>query len=186
MKTLVFFGLWAGVMATSAVAEEGDASRPERKGPHGDRGKGHHEGRHGKPPFGPHGDMFRMMDKNGDGNITKEEFFAGPRLERLPVEQRETIFARLDRDGDGVISHEEIREMRRDAENRAKREFRQLDKDGSGGLSFEEFSAGEFFRKLPEEKRRQIFNRMDTDGNGEITAEDKPKGPPRRKERPVD
>lgn len=193
MKTLVLFGLCAGAIATSAVAEEGDESHSERKRPHperkaerGEKGKDHRGGRQRRPPFGGHGDMFRRMDKDGDGNITKEEFLADPRLERLPIDKRETIFARLDGDGDGVLSREEIRVMRKDVENRAKRELRGLDKDENGGVSFEEFSAGRFLGKLPEEKRRQIFKRMDTDGSGEITAEDRPKGPPRRKEHPVD
>ena len=125
--------------------------------------------------------MFRRMDKDQDGKITREEFYSSPRLERLPEEKRDRIFARLDRDGDGMISREEIGMMRRDAEKRARDEFRQLDENNSGGLDFAEFSKGEFFGKLPEEKRRQIFERMDTDGSGEITAEDRPKGPPRRR-----
>jgi Ca2+-binding EF-hand superfamily protein len=125
--------------------------------------------------------MFRRMDKDQDGKITKEEFFASPRMERLPEEKREEIFSRLDRDSDGMISGEEIHMMRRDAQRRARDEFRKLDENKSGGLDFAEFSKGEFFAKLPEEKRRQIFERMDTDGSGEITAEDRPKGPPHRR-----
>lgn len=126
--------------------------------------------------------MFRRMDRDGDGKISKREFFASPRMERLPVEKREEIFARLDRDGDGFLTHREIMAMRHDAERRVRDGFRKLDTDNSGGLSFEEFSEGEFASKLPEEKRRQIFDRMDTDGDGEITAADRPEGAP---ERPV-
>jgi hypothetical protein len=104
-------------------------------------------------------------------------------MERLPAEQREAIFGRLDRNGDAFLGPEEIRAMRRDNERRMKEGFRKLDTDKSGGLSFDEFSKGELFGKLPEEKRRQIFTRMDTDGNGEINRADKPKGPPSRPER---
>lgn len=127
--------------------------------------------------------MFKHMDKDRDGKISKHEFFASPRMERLPTDQREAVFVRLDRNGDGFIGSEEIRVMRRDNEGRAKQYFRKLDTNNSGGMSFDEFSKGEVFSKLPEEKRRQIFERMDTDGNGEINAEDRPKGPPEGPER---
>jgi Ca2+-binding EF-hand superfamily protein len=124
--------------------------------------------------------MFGFMDRDGDGKISKREFFASPRMERLPEEKRQEIFTRLDRDGDGFLTEREIRAMRHDAERRMREGFRKLDTDNSGGVSFAEFSMGEFAKKLPEEKRRQIFDRMDTDGNGEINGEDKPKGPPVR------
>lgn len=123
------------------------------------------------------------MDRDGDGNISKREFFASPRMEKLPENKREEFFERLDRDGDGLIKREEIVAMRRDNERRAMGRVRKLDTNKSGGLDFEEFSKGELFGKLPEEKRRQIFTRMDTDGNGEINGADKPKGPPVKPER---
>jgi hypothetical protein len=40
---------------------------------------------------------FQMMDKNGDGKITQDEFTA-------PAE----VFKRLDKNGDGVITKEEL------------------------------------------------------------------------------
>ena len=180
--------VFAGIYAPLAMAE--GEGRPPREGQGHPRPEGRQEkegdkrmerDRPGHPPFMPPGEMFKRMDKNRDGNISKEEFFADQRFERLPEEKRDKLFARLDRDGDGMIGREEIREMRKDAERRAKDQFRQLDEDNSGGLSFGEFSKGEFFGKLPEEKRRQIFERMDTDGSGEINAKDRPEGPPRRK-----
>lgn len=186
MRTTLVTVILAGIFASPAMAE--GEIRPEK----GDRprhwgGEGHDGGKHmdrerrERPPFGNPGEMFRRMDKDRDGRITKGEFFAAPRMEGLPEEKRERIFSRLDRDSDGVISEEEIREMRRDAERRAREEFRELDADNSGGLDFAEFSKGKFFGKLPEAKRKQIFERMDTDGNGEITPEDRPAGPPHRK-----
>jgi len=184
---LLVCGMCAAVMVSSAVAEEdprpeGTHPRPEKSGD-GDKGekgeRGGRDGKKGRPHFGPPGDMFKRMDKDGDGNITKEEFFANPRLERLPEDKRGKLFSRLDGNGDGSLSKEEIRDMRKDAEQRAKEEFRTLDTDKSGGLNFAELSEGEFFSRLPEEKRRQIFNRLDTDGNGEITPADKPKRPER-------
>lgn len=185
MKSRAIIGICGMVFVSSALADEDSANeegkpprleRSERKPP-----KGHDP--HRRPPHGPPADMFKRMDEDGDGNITKEEFFTGPRLDRLPAEKREKIFERLDQNGDGVLSREEIRKIRKEGEDRRKRELRSLDTDNSGGLSFDEISKGEFFGRLPEEKRRQIFDRMDTDGNGEINAEDKPQGPPQRKNR---
>ena len=183
MKIKALIGICGMVFVFTASANEASSNeegegprfeRQERKGPKEPKGQGQAK----RPPRAPLGEMFKRMDKDRDGKITKDEFFAGPRLERLSEENRRKIFERLDRNDDGVLDREEIREIRKDGEERRRRELRELDKDGNGGLSFEEMSRGEFFGKLPEEKRRQIFKRMDTDGSGEINAEDRPKGPP--------
>ncbi len=147
---------------------------PQANEPHGKRGDGKEGGRRGKPRLGGPGEMFKRMDGDNDGNITKEEFFTAGRFEDLPEEKRAKLFSRLDRDGDGVVSREEIRGMRKDAEERARQEFSELDKDKDGGLDFEEFSGGNFFKKLPVGKRREIFTRMDANGDGRITPEDRP------------
>lgn len=173
MKTILAGGILAGLLASAAMAE--GERRPDRERPPRDGER--------RPQRGGPDEMFKHMDRDGDGKISKREFFASPRMERLPAEKREEIFGRLDQDGDGFLTREEIRAMRQDAERRMREGFRKLDTDKSGGVSFAEFSAGEFASKLPEEKRRQIFDRMDTDGDGEITAADRPKGPPERPER---
>ncbi len=174
MKTILAGGILASILASAVMAEgerRSDGAKPN------EGGRPPHDGE--KRPFlGGPDEMFKHMDRDGDGNISKREFFASPRMERLPEQNREEIFGRLDRDGDGFIEREEIMAMRRDNERRAMGQFQKLDTDKSGGLDFEEFSKGELFGKLPEEKRRQIFTRMDTDGNGEINGADKPKGPP--------
>lgn len=171
MKTILVSGLLAGFVASAVLAQ--DERRPDRERPQRD-------GEKRQPRGGPE-EMFRNMDRDGDGKISKREFFASPRMERLPVERRVEIFARLDRDGDEFLTSDELRGMRQDAERRVREGFRKLDADNSGGLSFEEFSKSEFFGKLPVEKRRQIFDRMDTDRDGEITAVDRPQGPPDRR-----
>ncbi|MDP4625249.1 MAG: hypothetical protein NWT08_08945 [Akkermansiaceae bacterium] len=185
MKTIITCSILVGAMAFSANAEGED--RPNRERPRG--GEGRMEEREGKegrrgPHMAPPGEMFLQMDTDKDGNISKAEFFAAPRLERLPEDKRALIFERLDGNSDGVVTRQEIFKMRDDAERKAVDGFHKLDADGSGGLNFEEFSQGEFFGKLPEERRRQMFERMDTDGSGEITAEDRPKGPPPHKRPP--
>lgn len=168
MKTILAGGLLAGLLASVLMAEgerlpggerpQKDVERhPHRRGPE---------------------EMFKHMDRDGDGKISKREFLAAPRMKSLPEEKREAFFSRLDRNGDGFLIGEEIRAMRQQTERRAMEGFRKLDTDGSGGVNYEEFSKGEFSSKLPEEKRQQVFKRMDADGNGEINGTDRPKGAP--------
>lgn len=176
MKLQVLLGIYACTMPFHLQAEEEVREKPV--GPmlekRLDDKRKDGETRH--RPAGQ-GDMFRVMDKNSDGVISQEEFFAGPRMANMPQEQRDKLFARIDSDGDGKVTPEEIRKMRQESHEKQMREIRELDADKSGGLSYEEMSLGKFFGQLPEEKRKQIFARMDTNGDGQITPEDKPKGP---------
>lgn len=180
MKLQVLLGVYACALPFHLQAEDENRERPvrpfsEKRGEDSENSaerngkmRHHHDGK---------GDMFGMLDKDKDGVVTSEEFFAGPRMTDMPQEQREKFFARIDLDGDGKITPEEIRIMRQESHEKHMREIRELDTDKSGGLSYEEMSLGNFFSKLPEEKRKQIFARMDTNGDGQITPEDKPKGP---------
>lgn len=177
MKLQVLFGVYACALPFHLQAEEANRERPlrpfmEKRGEDSQnteerngKMRRHHEGK---------GGMFEMLDKDKDGVLTAEEFFAGPRMANMPEEQRQKFFARIDSDGDGKITAEEIRNMQKESQEK---HMRELDTDKSGGLSYEEMSKGKFFSKLPEEKRKQIFARMDTNGDGQITPEDKPKGP---------
>ena len=185
MKSKLYVcGMCGVLMVSSAIAKE--EMRHEGKHPGAEnredgskREHGGLDGRKGHPPFASPGDTFRRMDKDSDGKITMEEFFASPRLERLPEDKRGKLFARLDGNSDGSLSKEEIGNTLKNAKQRARKGFRNLDTDKSGGLNFAELSRGEFFSKLPKEKHRQIFNRLDANGDGEISPADKPKRPQR-------
>jgi len=66
-------------------------------------------------------DMFRRMDVNNDGAVTREEYI------NLFIPQ----FARKDADKDGFLSPEEF--------GPPPAAFKRADKDGDGRLSYEEF-----------------------------------------------
>jgi Ca2+-binding EF-hand superfamily protein len=53
---------------------------------------------------------FRELDRDGDGSVSREEFEAGPFVQKMPEEQRRAMFDRLDADGDGGVSPTELRE----------------------------------------------------------------------------
>ena len=180
MKLQVLIGVCVCVHALPLQADEENRERPHRPFLE-KRGENtpNSEERNAKMRHHPDGkgDMFGMLDKDKDGVITSEEFFAGPRMVNVPEDQKQKIFSRIDTDGDGRITAEEIRKMRQESQEKHMREIRELDTDKSGGLSYEEMSKGRFFSQLPEDKRKQIFARMDTNGDGQITPEDRPKGP---------
>lgn len=133
------------------------------------------------PRPGPPHEGWEKADTDGDGRLSPEEFAALPRLREVDEEKLARLFGRLDKDGDGFLSREELETVFRPGRGEGRDAFRrlgELDRDGSGGVDFEEFSAGPWFRNLPEEKRREVFQRLDTDGDGEITPRDRP--PPHR------
>lgn len=174
MKLKVLISVWVVVFPFTSQAEERPIRKVDREPEEAtvERGEGKRE--RGRGERERRGGMFQRIDKNGDGLVSREEFFSSPRMEKLPAEKREMLFARFDLNDDGEITPDEIRQMQHNAKDRQRREFRSLDVDQSGGLSFEEFSQGKYFSKLPEEKRRQIFQRMDTNGDGQITPDDQP------------
>lgn len=66
----------------------------------------------GPPPGGPEGrpnpeEIFKHLDTNSDGSISKEEFLAGPRAQKDP-EKAGKRFDELDKDKDGKLSKEEF------------------------------------------------------------------------------
>lgn len=168
MKTTLAAGMMAGILSSLVTGQVVRGPQDQILPREGD----------GRRQLVGKEELFKRMDRDGDGNISKSEFFTSPRIEQLSEEQRNALFERLDRDDDSLISREEIRMLRQQAERRARDDFRKLDVDKNGSVNLEEFSKGEFISKLPAEKRRQIFSRMDTDGNGVIDGADRPKSPP--------
>jgi len=69
----------------------------------GGPGEGDGEGRDRPNPA----EIFKRLDKDGSGSISKEEFTSGERAQKNP-EMAAKMFQKLDADGDGSITHDEF------------------------------------------------------------------------------
>jgi len=123
--------------------------------------------------------FFKMQDKNGDGEIGKDEW-------RGKKEQ----FDKMDADGSGGISIEEFKKARTQMRPGGRRPggaaqwFARMDKDNDGKVTKEEFTG-----------KDQMFDRLDANGDGAIDKDEAgkmrrrpggggPRGPRRRRAQP--
>ncbi len=138
-----------------------------------------YEGDNNKKNEPPYQRPWRAGDKDRDGIISKAEFDALPRIQKLPVEKREKIFKRLDKNEDASLNRQELGRMNRPHHGLGPGMPRlwQLDADKSGGVSFAEFKTGNLLGKLPLHKQEKLFHRLDSNQDGVISPQDKPKPP---------
>ena len=83
------------ISASLALAAEGDKPKKPEGGKPG-------EGKRPNPE-----EMFKKVDANGDGSISKDEFKAAPFAQKEP-DKAEKMFAFKDADKDGKLSKEEF------------------------------------------------------------------------------
>ena len=173
MKTIPVSLIVAGMLVPiAALAQTGaEGSRPAPTAGDGRRGQRH-----------PFEEVWKNSDKDHDGFLSREEFDAMPRIQKLPEEQRLRIFTRLDKDADGKLSRQELAPLAQPHEGQGQplQRLWELDLDKSGGISFEEFKAGPLVKKLPPERQAELFQRLDSNHDGVITPEDKPEQPFKR------
>lgn len=123
--------------------------------------------------------MFREMDKNGDGRITKEELeLALIQLGERPSSSKiEAIINQIDTDGNGCIEIDEfLQALRKQLLNpREERELREVfsvfDKNGDGMISVDDLvvvmqSLGQ---KLSEADAQEMIREGDVDRDGLIS-----------------
>ncbi|HZS09836.1 MAG TPA: EF-hand domain-containing protein [Blastocatellia bacterium] len=97
--------------------------------------------------------MFRRLDKNNDGRISRDEWARRPKA-----------FARLDANNDGFITREELaaRGQRQGGhDGRGKRALAEMDRNNDGQISRDEWA-----------RKPKAFDRLDLNHDGFITADE--------------
>jgi len=126
-------------------------------------------------------EVFRAMDLNGDGKLSKEaitigykEFFG----KELADEEIDEMFDRVDADGNGEIDYSEfvvatMNEKHMLSSNKLQTAFKMFDKDGGGSISTEEIKQVlSFGQTLDEAVVNQIIKQVDENGDGEISYDE--------------
>lgn len=169
-SSILFLLITCSIVAQEPPREEG--SPPPKNG-------------QGKPRHPLSGILWEKADSNHDDKISKDEFFALPRIAKIPEEKRNNIFTRVDKNADGFITKEELPKPPYDGPppdggpRGMGLKLKDLDTNQDKKISFDEFQADPMITKLPEPRRKKIFERMDRNHDGFLSPEDRPKdGPP--------
>ena len=135
--------------------------------------------------------LFDVLDRNGDGEVSKEELAAHMLLARYEEDSVDALFDLIDADGNGMMSREELRSAfvrhpslrsmpgmgtlskskRAAVHDEADKTFAAIDRDGNGRLSLEELQAhlaGSEGPSYSQEAVEKIFRGLAT--KGEVTA----------------
>ena len=115
------------------------------------------------PGAGREAEMFKKLDKNQDGVITKDE------AQAAGAERIARSFDSLDLDHDGMITQDELHAAHEARREEMKQQFaarfKQADKNGDGFLSKDEAAAG-----MPRLAAR--FDQLDTNKDGLVSPEE--------------
>jgi Ca2+-binding EF-hand superfamily protein len=90
-----------------------------------------------------------LLDSNGDGTVTHDEFLA----------LRATLFQRVDTDANGALTEAEVTAAAEQRQRRRSTELWSLDADNDGQLTLTEFNA-----------RTPGFDRADQNGDGVLSG----------------
>ena len=122
-------------------------------------------------------DVFRAIDKNGDGKLSQEELFSKYKETMGTAEAREQverIMKEVDTDRNGFIDYTEFLKSSLDhrkllSKQNLREAFNMFDKDGNGTISaLEVKKVLERGNMMQEEVWTQIIKEVDVNGDGEI------------------
>merc|ERR1711936_1136183 len=104
--------------------------------------------------------IFTRADKDGDGKLSKEEWFRVLNTAGCETSMEEVaeFFERMDRDYDGKLSFAEFM----GEETPLEKLFRTMDRDGNGSITKHEFLA--VCKNLPEKQVEEAFEKYDIGG----------------------
>jgi Ca2+-binding EF-hand superfamily protein len=138
------------------------------------------------------GKEFDIIDSNGDGVITSEDFKSPlqrthgnrPNFEKFLIscmQSWEKMLELLDKDMDGQVSREEFVSYHLNASPEELREmtnlfsdaiFELFDRDQDQRISQQEFVSGQIAFGVPETESGEIFTRLDSDSDGYLSIEE--------------
>ena len=121
--------------------------------------------------------MFKAIDKDGDGNLSKQEILEGYEIHfGVPIseEQVDEMFEQIDIDGNGTIDYTEfvmatMNQMKLISNDKLEAAFRMFDKDNSGTISPDEIKdVLGFSSDVSQDQLDDIIKEVDINGDGEI------------------
>jgi len=125
--------------------------------------------------------IFRAMDLNGDGKLSKDEIKQGYDThfgKALGDEEIDEMFAKVDTDGSGEIEYSEfviatMNEKDILSNNKLQTAFKMFDKDGGGSISTDEIKQVlSFSQNLDQAVIDAIIKQVDANGDGEISFDE--------------
>ena len=160
---------FASARKTASLEEEGT----RRLFNHLDKNKDGDITRDELPKGAPH--PARRGDQDGDGKISFEEFRRNPRLKGADDKRLKAMFARMDLNQDGFLTQQDF--GRRGGGFPGPGDFEKLDLDRDGGLSYEEWRKSPHLKKEGiEDDLRRRFGMLDRNGDGKLDGRERPGG----------